>query len=238
MKPTPFGLAYALLLASAVPATAATITVNSQMASTTVAGNVDNTPPTQQNLPNSGSINATANPLTQTDLGGGSWEFNGISFANISAVRGGSGTNSDVVASAQVTYSIAFSLGVGESANVILDLGYSLSEAGLNGSLSWNFNGPGGSITGISGSVGNAATNQSLLNQNITQQQVAISAPGNYTFNLTANMPSQTTNKSQSVSVALNSVDFKINSVPEPRLPVLAIGSLGILLLCRRRNLA
>jgi hypothetical protein len=210
------------------------------MASTTVAGNVDNTPPTQQPLPNSGSINATANPLTQTDLGGGSWEFNGISFANISAVRTSSGANSNVVASAQVTYSIAFSLGIGESANVILDLGYSLSEAGLNGSLSWDFTGPGGSIAGMAGTVGSAATNQSLLNQNITQQQVTITVPGTYTFNLTGSMPSQTTIKGQSVSVALDSIDFKINatSVPEPRLPVLAIGSLGILLLCRRRNLA
>jgi hypothetical protein len=173
--------------------------------------------------------------LTATDRGGGSWQFNGLSFASIAASRGSSGANSDVVASAQIAYQIAFSLGLGESATVSLDLGYSLSEVGLNGTLGWNFTGPAGTIAEISGSVGSAATTQNLPNQTIPSQQVLISTPGTYTFNLTGSMPSQTTNKSESVSLVLNSIDLQITSIPEPGARAITALGLGMLVARRRR---
>ncbi len=229
------------LLSLVAGASGVTITTNGQSASTTVAGLTDSTPPTTQALPNNGSISAIAGALGQTDLGGGSWQFNGTTLGNLSASRGGTGANTDVVASAQILYQIVFTLGVGESADVILDLGYSLSEVGINGTLNWNLNGPGGAVTAISGNVGSSATNESLLNQTISQQQASLTSAGTYTFSLTGAMPSQTTNKSQSVSLAINSVDFRINAtaVPEPASAVFgALGAGALLLRRRRRNLA
>lgn len=216
-------------------AQAVTVSDNSVVLTTTVGTSIDSSPPTSQGLPNSGSISAVGNLPTATDLGGGSWEFNGLSLASISAVRGSSGPNSDVIASAQAAYQIIFTLGVGESANVLLDLGYSLSESGLNGALSWNFSGPGGALPAISGSVGGAATNQSLLNQTIAQQGVFISSPGTYTFNLTGSVPSQTTNKNQSATVSVNLFDLQIAVVPEPGIPILGCLGIGTLLMRRRR---
>jgi hypothetical protein len=193
-------------------AQAVTVSNNSVVLSTNVAGTIDNSPPTSQVLPNSGSISVVGNLPTATNLGGGSWEFNGLSLATISAARGSSGPNSDVVASAQAAYQIIFTLGVGESANVLLDLGYSLS-----------------------GSIGGAATNQSLLNQTIVQQGVFISSPGTYTFNLTGSVPSQTTTKNQSATVSVNLFDLQIAVVPEPGTPILGCLGIGTLLMRRRR---
>ncbi len=239
MKPFPFGPAIAVLFSATGVANAVTVTVNSLIASTTGSSGTitDTTAPgsSTQALLNSGSITATAPTLGVTDMGGGSWEFNGLSTASLAASRGGSGANTAQTAAGQAAYQIAFTLGAGESAMIYFDLGYSLSETDIDGTVSWNFTGPSGSIAAISGNVGGAG-NQNVVNQNISQQQALITAPGTYTFNLSGAMASQTTNKSESLSLSLNSIGFDIVAIPEPSVALLGLSSAAICLFRRRRN--
>lgn len=237
MKTSPVYLSLACLAAGTLASQAVTVSVNSHLASTNRAGNLltNDLGSTFQTLPNSGNINAATSALAQNSLGGGSWDFVGSgTSATLSAVRGNSGANNSVTALGDLAYRIRFDLGIGETANLAFDFNYSLIEAGFNGLIAWNLTGPSGAISAISGNVGNAAsTSENLANQSIATQTTSISAPGTYTFDLTARIPTANP-KGSSVNLAFNSIDFSVQSVPETG-PV-ALGALGLLLLLQRNR--
>lgn len=237
MKTSPVYLSLACLAAGTLASQAVTVSVNSHLASTNRAGNLltNDLGSTFQELPNSGNINAATSALAQNSLGSGSWDFVGSgTSATLSAVRGNSGANNSVTALGDLAYRIRFDLGIGETANLAFDFNYSLIEAGFNGLIAWNLTGPSGAISAISGNVGNAAsTSENLANQSIATQTTSISAPGTYTFDLTARIPTANP-KGSSVNLAFNSIDFSVQSVPETG-PV-ALGALGLLLILQRNR--
>ncbi|RYD44096.1 MAG: PEP-CTERM sorting domain-containing protein [Verrucomicrobiaceae bacterium] len=234
MKISPAGLIAAGILVCTGVTQAVTITTNNVVRSTTVNGT---TTTGNQTFDNSGTISTTGTATTQTIPTVGTWQFNGLSLASLAVSRAGGAGNNPVTAAASAVHTIAFTLGVGESATVTLNLGYSLVESGQNATLGWSFTGPGGTnISAISGSVGAAATNQNLTNQTVPQQQVNITTAGTYTFVLTGAIPSQAITKNSSGSISLNSFGLNIVAVPEPTSAVL--GSLGVgLLMFRRRRI-
>ena len=238
MNISPAGLIAAGILACTGVTQAVVITANTQSYSTTVTLNsgttTDNTPPTNQTFPNSGTISSTGIASTQSSLGPGSWQFNGLNLASVAASRSGGAGNDPVTVAASAVHTIAFTLGVGESALVTLNMNYSLAEAGgHNATLGWSFTGPGGTVSGISGNMTTAATNTS-----IAQQQVNIATAGTYTFTLTSALPSAAITKSSSASAAVNSFDLDINMVTVPEPASAMLGSLGVgLLMFRRRRI-
>jgi hypothetical protein len=237
MKTSPVYLSLACLAAGNLASHAVTVSVNSHLASTNVAGTLlaVSSGSSVQNLPNNGNINAATSALAQNNLGGGSWEFVGNSTpATLSATRGNSGSNSAIAGTGNLAYQIRFDLGIGESANLAFDFNYSLIEAGFNGVIAWNLTGPNGAIAAISGNVGDAAsTSQNLANQSIATQLASISSPGTYTFDLTASVPAVNP-KSSSINLAFNSIDFSIQSVPETG--PMALGAIGLLVLLQRNR--
>ncbi len=237
MKQSPIYLTLACMAAGSPVSTAVTVSVNSHLATTGVAGTVltNGSGSTRQTLPNSGNIVATSSALAQNNLGAGSWEFVGSGTStSVSAFRGTSNANTVINGSANLSYQIRFALGIGETANLAFDFNYTLIEAGFNGQIAWNLTGPTGAIAGVSGNIGNGGSStQNLVNQSITTQFATISAPGTYTFDLTADVPSVNP-KGSSLNLAFNSVDLSIQSVPETG--TLALGAIGLLVLLRRNR--
>ncbi|HEY1123583.1 MAG TPA: hypothetical protein VGE67_18340 [Haloferula sp.] len=227
MNISPAGLIAAGILACTGVTQAVTITSSTVSTSTTVSGNTVSTNPGSQTISGTSQISSQGTALTQTNLGAGSWEFNGLTTASLSATRGGNGANNAVAASAVATYTIAFSLGVGESATVKFNTGYGIGETGVDGLISWSLT---GAQTGFSGSVTAPATGAS-----ITPQQVTLTTAGNYTFTLTGAINGPIS-RNQSATVTLSNTKFEILAVPEPTAAVL--GSLGVgLLMFRRRRI-
>lgn len=237
MKISPAYLSLACLAAGTLASHAVTVSVNSHLASTNVAGSLltAGSGASVQSLPNGGNVSAASSALAQNNLGGGSWEFLGSGTpATLSAVRGNSGANTGVAGTGDLAYQIRFDLGIGESANLAFDFNYSLIEAGFNGVIAWNLTGPSGAVSAISGNVGSAASaSQNLANQSIATQLASINTPGTYTFDLTASIPAVNP-KSSSANLTFNSIDFSIQSVPEPG-PA-ALGAIGLLLLLQRNR--
>lgn len=237
MKTSPAYLSLACLAAGTLASHAVTVSANSRLASTNVAGSflAAGSGSSVQSLPNNGNISASASALALNDLGGGSWEFVGTGTpATLSALRDNNGANTTVAGTGDLAYQIRFDLGIGESANLAFDFNYSLIEAGFNGVIAWNLTGPTGAISAISGNIGNAAsTSQNLANQSIATQLASISAPGTYTFDLTASVPAVNP-KGSSIALSFNSIDFSIQSVPETG-PT-ALGAIGLLLLFQRNR--
>ena len=230
----PAGLTAACVLVCTGATQAVTITTNNVVSSTTVNST---TTTGNQTFDNSGTITTTGTAAPQTTPIAGTWQFNGLSLASLAVSRGGGAGNNAVTAAASAVHTIAFTLGVGETATVTLNLGYSLVESGQNASMNWSFTGPGGTnISAISGSVGTAATNQNLVNQTVPQQQVNITTAGTYTFVLTGAIPSQAITKNSSGSISLNSFGLNIVAVPEPASAMLGSLGVGLLMFRRRRN--
>lgn len=231
MKRPSLGIALVSFLAASGSAEAVINVTSGVSVSTTVGSTTVTTNPYSQNtLPNSGSVSVFANALNQTNLGNGSWEFNGLNLASLTEQRGTSGGNNGVNAAANFTYSISFSLEAGEAANLGLNIGYDIIENNQNGTLTWSLTGPAGLVSGLSGSRDAAGSDQL-----VPTQLANISATGNYTFTLTGAMPLQETLRGRSVTVALDSLSLSIVAVPEPGSALLAAAGMGFLAFRRRR---
>ncbi|BCU77813.1 hypothetical protein llg_25280 [Luteolibacter sp. LG18] len=193
---------------------------------------------TNPNTVTTGSVTATASAggltLTNPGLNLNSLEYagSGATFASLTAAKTSSGGDTTTF-SGNATYTVAFTLGAAESAQVVFDLSYILNTQ-ENASVTWSVTGP-QSVSAISGTI----TTGTGSTQSITQQTATISTPGTYTFTLTGAISNNGTitngNNSSLSSLQLTNIDLKvISSVPEPSSALLL--GLGSLALLRRRR--
>ncbi|MGC4017220.1 MAG: PEP-CTERM sorting domain-containing protein [Luteolibacter sp.] len=229
--------ALAAIVLTTLSASAATSVTNSNSVSTTVNASTSTTNP---NTVTDGSVIATANAgqltLTNPGLNLNSLEYSGTgaTFASLTATKSASqGTGTTF--SGNATYTVAFTIGVGETAQVVFDLGYIVNNS-ENASITWGMTGP-QSTSAIAGSI----TTGTGASQSITQQTLTLNTAGTYTFTLQGNISNNGAlpngNNQALSSVTFNNIDLKVTSlltVPEPSsAALLGLATLGLL---RRRS--
>jgi len=227
----------ATIVLTTLSASAATSVTNSNSVSITVNSTTSTVNPNTTGITN-GSVTATAKAdqltLTNPGLNLNNLEYSGsgATFASLTAAKTSSGGTSTTF-SGNATYSVAFTLGAGETAQVVFDLGYAMSTS-ENASITWGVTGP-QSVSAIAGNITTPGT------ASITQQTATISTPGTYTFTLTGAISNNGTitngNNSSLSNIAFTNIDLKVTSlsiVPEPSsTALLGLASLGLL---RRRR--
>jgi hypothetical protein len=219
----------------AASASAATLVSNTFVISTTIGATTDTTAPTTQAVGDrGGTLDSTATAALVTSPGDPSnLLFDLVAPASVIVNRpaGGSGVNS---VSAFVLYTFAFSLGASETKTANFNLNYALTEAGINGAVTWALTGPSGPISVISGALGNSSTStETIVSTSIPTQTTTLSGAGTYTFTLRALMPSQTVESQKSMSLIMNDANLSLTSIPESS--CLGLFSLALLAMIRRR---
>jgi hypothetical protein len=219
-------------------ASAATLVSNTFVISTTIGATTDTTAPTTQTVGSfGGTLDSTATAALVTSPGDPSnLLFDLVAPASVIVNRppGGNGVNS---VSAFVLYTFAFSLGASETKTANFNLNYALTEAGINGAVTWALTGPSGPISAISSTllpVGDPSNStQTIASTSIPTQTTTLSGAGTYTFTLRAQMPSQTVESNKAMSLIMNDANLSITTVPESS--CLGVLSLALLAMIRRR---
>lgn len=229
MKPS---LLAGVLLAP-LSASAVTVVSNTTTSSITVNATTRSNNPDPLDIGNvSASAGSTA--LAVSALGVNGWEFSGsgATFAALHAEKSSSGGTTTTF-TGNATYTVAFTVGALENAQVSFNLSYLLAAA-ESAQITWSFSGP----QALPTIAGNITTNGTT---SIAQQTATIVTPGTYTFTLTgaiANNGTITNGNNQNLATLnFTNIDLRvvdILGVPEPS--VFLFGGLGLLALARRRR--
>ncbi len=233
--PTYFRGALNFLCFHAVSASAATLVSNNLIISTTVGTITDTTAPTSQSVGNNGgTLTSLGSAATVTTPGGApNLLFDLAAAASVVLSRPPGGGRVDAV-SAFVEYTFVFNLAALETRLATFNLSYSLSETGINGTVTWALVGPSGSVPAISGSLGDSATStETITSTAIPTQTTTLSTAGNYTLTLRAAMPIQGVESQKSMTVVLDDANLGLTAIPESS--CLGFLSLALLALVRRR---
>jgi hypothetical protein len=233
-----FRLTLGVLCFHSASASAATLVSNTFIISTTIGTTTITTNPTTQAVGDKGgTLNSTGTAAAVTSPGDPSNLLFKLAVAAsvvLDRPPGGGPVNS---VSAFVLYTFAFNLGVSETKTANFNLNYALTEAGINGAVTWALTGPSGPISAISStllSVGDPSNStETIASTSIPTQTTTLSGAGTYTFTLRAQMPSQTVQAQKSMSLIMNDANLSITTVPESS--CLGVLSLALLAMIRRR---
>jgi hypothetical protein len=233
--PTCFSGALGFLCFHAVSASAATLVSNNFIISTTVGTTTDIIAPTSQAVSNGTIASLGSAALVSTPGGVPNLRFDLAAAASVAVSRpSGGGVPVDLV-SAYVEYKFVFNLAALETRLATFDLNYSLSENGINGSVTWALVGPGSvAVAAISGTKGNPANStEAIPSTALPTQTATLSTAGSYTLTLRAEMLPQTVQANKNMTINMNTASLGLTAIPESS--CLGFLSLALLALVRRR---
>jgi hypothetical protein len=232
--PTCFSGALGFLCFHAVSASAATLVSNNFIISTTVGTTTDITAPTSQAVSNGTIASLGSAALVSTPGGVPNLRFD-VTAASVAVSRpNGGGAPVDLV-SAYVEYKFVFNLAALETRLATFNLNYSLSETGIDGSVTWALVGPGSvAVPAISGTKGNpASSTEAIPSTALPTQTATLSTAGSYTLTLRAEMLPQTVQANKNMTINMNTASLGLTAIPESS--CLGFLSLALLALIRRR---
>jgi hypothetical protein len=232
--PTCFSGALSFLCFHAVSASAATLVSNNFIISTTVGTTTDITAPTSQNVSTGTIASLGSAALVSTPGGVPNLRFDLAAAASVVLNRPPSGGPVDLV-SAYVEYKFVFNLAALETRLATFNLNYSLSETGINGSVTWALVGPGSvAVPAISGTLGSSSSStEAIPSTALPTQTTTLSTAGSYTLTLRAEMLPQTVQSNKNLTITMNTASLGLTAIPESS--YLGFLSLALLALVRRR---